>query len=251
MNQLKVLVVTNFGSSFSKLSNFQLLGSLPTFRRMRLERVSLSSLNTSLLELANLQKISFTMCEIGKALEDGNIDLSRVFPNLVEIEIDCCDDLLNLHVGLCDIISLKKISITTCHELSALPEEIGRLRNLELLKLDSCTKLLELPESIGDLRKLRVLDISDCLNISNLPGRVGELRALETINMRGCLGLSELHKLPSSVKDLTRLEKVICDEGAGHLWKSYGSHLKKLKVEEVKEDAFKSLMRVISPIQQF
>ncbi|KAL8099212.1 hypothetical protein AgCh_031761 [Apium graveolens] len=250
MNQLKILVVTNKGTSFSKLSNFQLLGSLPTLRRMRLERVSLSSLDTYLLELVHLQKISFTMCEIGKAFENGNIDLSCVFPNLVEIEIDCCDDLLNLPVGLCAIVSLKKISITTCNELSALPEEIGMLRNLEVLMLNSCTKLFELPESVGDLHKLRVLDISDCLNISNLPERMGELRALETIHMRGCLGLSDLNSLPSSVKDLTRLKKVICDEEATHLWKSYGSHLKNLKVEEVKEDPFKNLMRVISSIQQ-
>ncbi|XP_074344580.1 putative disease resistance protein At5g66900 [Apium graveolens] len=249
MDQLKVLVVTNYGSSFSKLSNFQLLGSLPILRRIRLERVSLFSLNTSLFALVNLQKISFTMCEIGKAFENGTLDLPRVFPNLTEIEIDCCDDLVKLHVGLCEVVSLKKISITYCNELSAIPEEIGRLINLEVLRLNSCTKLLELPESIGELHKLRVLDISDCLNISNLPERMGELRALNTIHMRGCLGLLDLNKLPTSVKDLTQLEKVICDEEASHLWKSYRSHLKNLKVEEIKEDAFESLMRVISPIQ--
>ncbi|KAL1812597.1 hypothetical protein ACET3Z_022662 [Daucus carota] len=250
-NQLKVLIITNYGSSFSKLSNFHLLGNLPKLRRMRMERVSLSFLNTSLLKPVNLQKISFTMCEIGTAFENTNIDLSHVFPNLEEIEIDCCDDLQNLHVGLCDIVSLKKVSITTCNELSALPEEIGKLRNLEYLMLNSCTKLSELPESIGDLHKLKSLDISDCLNISDLPGRVGELHALETINMRGCQGLSDLRKLPSSVKDMKLLEKVICDADISHLWKAYQSNLKNLKVEVVKEDAFKSLMRVISPIQQF
>ncbi|WOH05423.1 hypothetical protein DCAR_0624839 [Daucus carota subsp. sativus] len=249
MNQLKVLIVTNYGASFSKLSNFQILGSLPNLRRMRFERVSLSFLDTPLLKPGNLQKISFTMCEIGTVFENTNIDLSHVFPNLEEIEIDCCEDLLNLHVGLCDIVSLKKISITNCNGLSALPEEIGRLTNLEYLLLNSCTNLLELPESVADLHRLKVLDISDCLNISNLPGRVGELRALKTIHMGGCLGLSELHKLPSSVKDLTLLKKVICDVEASHLWESYGSHLKNLKVEVVKEDAVKSLMRVISSIQ--
>ncbi|KAK1359995.1 RPW8 domain-containing protein [Heracleum sosnowskyi] len=251
MDQLKVLIITNNGSSFSKLSNFHLLGSLPILRRIRLERVSLFCLNTSLLALMNLQKISFTMCEIGKAFENGTLDLPCVFPNLTEIEIDCCDDLVELHVGLCEVVSLKKISITYCNELSALPEEIGRLRNLEVLRLNSCTKLLELPESIGNLHKLTVLDISDCLSMSNLPRRVGELRALKTFHMRGCQGLSELREVPSSVKDLTLLEKVICDEGASHLWESYRSHLKNLKVEEVKEDVFESLMRVISPFQHF
>ncbi|WOG93125.1 hypothetical protein DCAR_0312406 [Daucus carota subsp. sativus] len=249
MNKLKVLVVTNYGSSFSKLNNFQLLGSLSNLRRIRLERVSFSSINTFLPELLSLQKISFTMCEIGKAFMNGSIDLSLVFPNLLEIEIDCCDDLVELHVGVCNIVSLKKISITYCNELSKLPDEIGRLVNLEVLRLSSCTKLLELPESMVNLHKLAYLDISDCLSLSKLPERVGELMGLRRINMRGCEGLSDLHQLPLSVKNLRLLEKVICDEGASHLWKQYQSHLKNLHVEEVKEDAFESLMRVISPIQ--
>ena len=249
MNKLKVLVVTNYGSSFSKLNNFQLLGSLSNLRRIRLERVSFSSINTFLPELLSLQKISFTMCEIGKAFENGSIDLSLVFPNLLEIEIDCCDDLVELHAGVCNIVSLKKISITYCNELSELPDEIGRLVNLEVLRLTSCTKLLELPESMVNLHKLAYLDISDCLSLSKLPERVGELMGLRRINMRGCEGLSDLHQLPLSVKNLRLLEKVICDEGASHLWEQYQSHLKNLHVEEVKEDAFESLMRVISPIQ--
>lgn len=249
MNQLKVLVVTNYGSSFTRLYNFQLLGRLSNVRRIRLERVSLSSLHTSLPELVSLQKISFTLCEMGKAFEDGTIDLSLVFPNLQEIEIDCCDDLVKLHGGVCNIISLKKISITYCNELSELPDEIGRLTNLEVLRLSSCTKLLKLPESMVNLHKLAYLDISDCLSLSKLPERVGELMGLRTINMRGCQGLSEVDMLPLSIKDLRLLEKVICDEGVNRLWKPCQSHLKNLNIEEVKEDAFESLMRVISPIQ--
>lgn len=249
MNQLKVLVVTNYGSSFSRLYNFQLLRNLSNVMRIRLERVSLSSLDTSLPELVSLQKISFTLCEMGEAFENGTIDLSLVFPNLQEIEIDCCDDLVKLHGGICNIISLKKISITYCNELSELPDEIGRLTNLEVLRLSSCTKLLELPESVVNLHKLAYLDISDCLSLSNLPERVGELMGLRMINMRGCQGLSELDMFPLSIKGLRQLEKVICDEGVSRLWKPCQSRLKNLNVEEVKEDAFESLMKVISPIQ--
>ncbi|KAK1383342.1 RPW8 domain-containing protein [Heracleum sosnowskyi] len=166
-----------------------------------------------------------------------------------EIEIDCCDDLVKLHGGVCNIISLKKISITYCNELSELPDEMGRLTNLEALRLSSCTKLLELPESMVNLHKLAYLDISDCLSLSKFPERVGELMGLRTINMRGCQGLSKLNMLPLSIKDLRLLEKVICDEGASRLWKPCESYLKNLNVEEVKEDAFESLMRVISPFQ--
>lgn len=246
MSQLKVLVVTNYGFSASNLYNFQLLGCLSNIRRIRLERVSISSLDMSLLQMMNLQKLSLTMCEIGKAF---TIEIPHVFPNLLEIEIDCCDDLVKLPVGLCNIASIKKINITYCNELYALPEEIGRLTNLEVLRFNSCTKLVDLPESIGNLLKLTVLDISYCLNLSKMPERVGELCNLKRIHMRGCQGLSELQQLPPSVKDLRLLEKVICDEGASHLWKPLEGHLTNLKVEEVEEDVYGNLMSVISPIK--
>ncbi|XP_057975707.1 probable disease resistance protein At5g66900 [Malania oleifera] len=228
MNKLKVLIMTNCGLYPAELNNFSWLNSLTNLRRIRLEKVSIPSLDKiNAAQMKNLQKISLIMCEIGQALRNCSIELSRALPKLAEIEIDYCNDLKELPVELLSIICLKKLNITNCHKLHALPEEIGKMENLEVLRLHSCTELSELPESIGSLSKLSFLDISDCLSIMKLPNRMGELSSLKKIDMRGC---SSLDELPRTVANLMQLKHVICDEETAELWKCFQTHIRKVKV---------------------
>uniref|UniRef100_A0A2N9J8B4 TIR domain-containing protein n=1 Tax=Fagus sylvatica TaxID=28930 RepID=A0A2N9J8B4_FAGSY len=104
----------------------------------------------------------------GQTFGDPTLKVSDALPNLMEINIDYCNDLVELSAGLCEVILLKTLSITNCHKLSALPKGIEMLVNLEVLRLRSCTDLSELPDSIRSLHKLRILDISDCLSIRTL-----------------------------------------------------------------------------------
>ncbi|XP_030974656.1 probable disease resistance protein At5g66900 isoform X3 [Quercus lobata] len=234
MDELKVFIVTNYGFFHAEISNFQLLGSLPNFRRIRLEKVSISSLCKTLVPLKSLKKISLFMCNIGKAFENCTIQLSNALPNLIEIRIDYCNDLMELPVGLCDIVLLKKLIITNCHKLSALSEGIGNLENLEVLRFRSCTDLSELPESIKSLHKLSILDISDCLSIGKLPKHIGELCNLKVLNMKGCLRLC--NSLPESTVELKQLELVVCDKERAKLWEPIKEFLTKLKVEVAEKD---------------
>ncbi|KAM4117999.1 hypothetical protein ACB094_02G167500 [Castanea mollissima] len=234
MDELKVLIVTNYGFFHAGISNFQLLGSLPNFRRIRLEKVSISSLFETIVPLKSLKKISLFMCNIGKAFENCTIQLSNALPNLIEIRIDYCNDLLELPVGLCDIVLLKKLNITNCHKLSALPKGIGKLVNLEVLRFRSCTNLSELPESIRSLHELSTLDISDCLSISKLPKHIGELCNLKVLNMKGCLRLR--NSLPESTVELKQLKLVVCDEERAKLWEPIKEFLTELKVEVAEKD---------------
>ncbi|CAL5367051.1 unnamed protein product [Camellia sinensis] len=233
MDQLKVLIVTNYGFGSAEISNFPLLGHLSSLKRIRFEHISISSIAKTMLRLKNLQKISLVMCKFDDAFGNCTIQIADMLPNLVEIVIDCCNDLVEFPAWLCNISSLKRLNITNCHELIALPEAFGKLDNLEVLRLHACTKLLELPESIGRLQKFRFLDLSDCISISKLTERMGELSSLRKLNMRGCRGLSEL---PSSVKNLRQLEDLICDEETGYLWENYKIHLPNLKFHVLKED---------------
>ena len=218
MERLKVLIVTNYGYTLSRIDNLPLLGYLSSLRRIRLEHVSISSLGTSLMPMMHLRKISLFVCKIGDTLEKCTTKVG-MFPSLVEIEIDYCDDLVQFPAGLCKYIStLEKISITNCNELRSLPEEFGRLTNVEVLRLHSCIMLEELPESIGNLHKLSILDISDCIGLSKMPNRTRELCGLRKLHMRGCVGI---HELPPSIEDLVGLEHVICDEEIYHIWISY------------------------------
>ena len=234
MVKLKVIIVTNYGFFPAELSNFQLLSSLPNLKRIRLEKVSISSLCNTLVQLRSLKKISLFMCNIGQTFGNSTIQVSDSFPNLMEINIDYCNDLVELPAWLCEFLYLKKLNITNCHKLSELPEEIGKLVNLEELRLRSCTELSELPESIRSLHKLRILDISDCLSIIKLPKHIGELHKLKELHMKECLRLRK--QLPSSITDLKQLRLVVCDEERAKLWEPFEEFFSNLKVMVAKKD---------------
>ncbi|KAM5576413.1 hypothetical protein ABKV19_007338 [Rosa sericea] len=233
MDKLKVLIVTKYGLLPAELDNFPLLGSLSNLKRIRFERISIPSISKIPVQLESLEKISLFMCKIGQAFSNCSIELADLLPNVVEMNIDYCNDLVELPAMLCDLISLKKLSITNSHKLSALPEDIGKLVNLKALRLRSCTDLSEIPDSIQSLINLTFLDISDCFSIKELPEHIGEMRSLETLNMRQC---SRLQELPASVLDLEQLKDVICDEETKVLWEPYLSVLKNIHVRVVKDD---------------
>ncbi|KAL5557096.1 hypothetical protein UlMin_039332 [Ulmus minor] len=232
MNKLKVLIITNYGFFPVEVDDFQLLGSLSSLRRMRLERIAISSL-TKIPAQKNLKKISLFTCKFDQAFSSLAFKISDIFPNLEEINIDYCDDLVELPPGLCEIVSLKTLSITHCHKLSKLPEEIENLVNLEVLRLRSCIDMTELPDSICKLDKLTFLDISDCFSIRKLPEDIGKLCSLRTLNMRSC---SRLPELPPSVVDLEHLKEVICDEELKEQWELCLPSSINIKLKVVKDD---------------
>ncbi|WCJ31071.1 Disease resistance protein (CC-NBS-LRR class) family [Euphorbia peplus] len=224
MDKLKALVVANYGFSPAALSNFQVISSLSNLRRIRLERVSLPSFFLST-KLDKLEKISLVMCNIGQAFSNC------CMPNLKEINIDYCNDLVELPYEFCDLISLIKLSITNCHKLSSLPEEIGNLVNLEVLRLNSCIALSELPNTIVRLPNLRILDISNCFDISELPDQMGVLNNLQKLYMIDCLSC----KLPWSIMNLSNLREVIGDEETANSWKEFKDLLPNLEIKVHKD----------------
>ncbi|XP_059594418.1 probable disease resistance protein At5g66900 isoform X1 [Vitis vinifera] len=233
MDKLKVLIVTNYGIAV-ELTNFSVLGSLSNLKRIRLEKVSIPTLCNTSMGLKNLEKISLVMCyKIGQAFASSTIQITEMLANLREINIDYCNDLVELPEGFCDLVRLNKLSISNCPKLSALPEGIGKLANLEVLRLRACARVSKLPDSIGSLHKLSFLDITGCVRLSEMPNRIGGLRDLREFHMRRCPGLCEL---PSSVKDLVDLESVICDESTVLLWESFKHFLPNLTLS-VREES--------------
>jgi len=226
MSKLKVLIVTNYGFHRSELIKFELLGFLSNLKRIRLEKVSVPCLSI----LKNLQKLSLHMCNTRDAFENCSIQISDAMPNLVELSIDYCNDLIKLPDGFSNMTALKKISITNCHKLSAIPQDIEKLENLEVLRLCSCSDLVEISESVSGLNKLRCFDISDCVSLSKLPNDIGDLKKLEKFYMKGCSNLSEL---PYSVINFGNVKHeihVICDEEGAALWEHF-PNIPNLKID--------------------
>ncbi|CAM8918848.1 unnamed protein product [Rhodiola kirilowii] len=233
MHNLKVLIITNYGLFPTKLRNLQILGSLPSLKRIRFKCMSFSSLGHSGMCFQNLKKVSFVMCEIGQAIRNHSVQLSEMLPSLEEIDINYCSDLSVLPPGICDIPHLKRLSLTNCHKLSALPDELKNLSELETLRLHTCTELSELSNSIRHLQKLKLLDISDCCSLDQLPEDIGQLKCLETLLMSGC---SDFQDLPNSVMDLVNLRLVQCDKNTAYLWKHLKIVLRNLNVKVPKKD---------------
>ncbi|KAF8012524.1 hypothetical protein BT93_I0627 [Corymbia citriodora subsp. variegata] len=212
-DKLKALIVTNHSFFPAELHNFHVVGA--NLRRIRFQRVTVPFLSMGKLCLHNLKKISFFMCYISQTLTSNDAKISDAIPNLVELDIDYCNNLTVLPDDICEIKPLKKLSITNCHNFSALPEQIGQLVSLEVIRLNSCIALSRLPDSIRSLQNVKLLDISDCLNLSALPDQIGQMVNLNRINMRGCLKFSEL---PRSIVKLRNLKKVICEKEKAALW---------------------------------
>lgn len=231
MSKLKVLIVTNYGFHRSELNKFELLGFLSNLKRIRLEKVSVPSLCI----LKNLRKLSLHMCNTKQAFETCSIQISDAMPNLVELSIDYCNDLIKLPEGISNITPLKKLCITNCHKLSALPEDIAKLENLELLRLCSCSDLEKMPEIVGGLDKLRCLDISDCVSLCNLPDDIGDLQKIEKLYMKGCSSLSNLPYSVYKFAELKHVMHVICDDERAALWEEFSS-IQNLNIEVPRVD---------------
>lgn len=233
MNRLKALIVTNYGLLQTELGGgYQLTNCLSRLERIRLERISIPPFsNQNLKPLSHLKKISFYMCKVDKAFTNCSTQISTVLPNLLEISIDFCNDLMALPIGLCEIVSLEKLSITNCHGLTLLPEELGKLIDLKTLRLRSCIHLKELPESISRLQELVNLDISHCLGLTKLPEKIGKLQKLEKLNMWSC----SISKPPASLRNLKNLKTVVCEKEIAKWFNIVSPRLRKLVKEHTEE----------------
>ena len=231
MTKLRVLIVTNYnGFRFADLDNFEILGCLPSLRRIRLQQVSVPSL----CKLNNLQKLSLYYCETRQAFQSNTISISEVLPNLQELCLDYCKDLLTVPAGLCAITSLKKLSITRCINFRALPQGIGNLENLKVFRLSSCAKLGKIPAFIENLLKLHFLDISGCASLHALPEEIGNLHNLKELHMTGFSS----DTLLGSVTKLKNLKHLICDQETAVCWEHFKPSLSNLKIEEAEVNLF-------------
>ncbi|KAE9614337.1 hypothetical protein Lal_00016801 [Lupinus albus] len=176
---------------------------------------------SSFISLKNLKKLSLYMCNMNQAFETNTTLISDTLPNLVELSIDYCKDIVELPNGVCNFTHLVNLTITNCHKFSSLPKEIGKLENLELLRLSSCTDFELLPDSIVRLSNLRLLDISKCISLQSLPKDIGNLSNLRSLYMENCSRC----ELPYSVINFENL-KVICDEETAISWEDLNPKIK-------------------------
>ncbi|KAI4987165.1 hypothetical protein ZWY2020_019965 [Hordeum vulgare] len=232
MQNLKALVLINYGTTSAALDNLSAFTTLSDLRSLWLEKITLPPLPKSTIPLKNLRKISLVLCELNNSLRGSTMDLSMTFPRLSNLTIDHCVDLKELPPSLCEISSLESISLSNCHDLTELPYELGKLHCLSILRVYACPALWKLPPSVCSLKRLKYLDISQCINLTDLPEELGHLTNLEKIDMREC---SRLRSLPRSSSSLKSLGHVVCDEETAMLWREAEQVIPDLRVQVAEE----------------
>ncbi|KHN12752.1 Putative disease resistance protein [Glycine soja] len=214
MPNLRALIIINYSATYACLLNVSVFKNLSNLRSLWLEKVSTPELSSIVLE--NLGKLFIVLCKVNNSLVEKEVDLAQVFPNLLELTLDHCDDLIQLPSSICGMKSLQNLSLTNCHNLTQLPVELGKLRSLEILRLYACPDLKTLPNSISHMIRLKYMDISQCVNLTCFPEEIGSLVSLEKIDMREC---SMIRNVPKSALSLQSLRLVICDEEVSGIWK--------------------------------
>ncbi|KAL0728602.1 hypothetical protein Bca4012_024695 [Brassica carinata] len=227
MRRLRALIIINNGISFAHLSDFPSFTSLAKLRSLWLEMVYVPELSNSMVPLKSLYKLSLIFCKVNNSFDQRALDMAEVFPNLSDLTIDHCDDLVELPSTICGITSVNSISITNCPGFVELPKNLSKLKSLELLRLYACRKLESLPEEICEIPSLKYLDISQSMSLTSLPEELGKLSKLEKIDMREC----SLSSIPNSAVSLTSLRHVICDEGNLCMWEEVKKTVPGLLVE--------------------
>uniref|UniRef100_A0A1J3G2V7 Putative disease resistance protein n=1 Tax=Noccaea caerulescens TaxID=107243 RepID=A0A1J3G2V7_NOCCA len=227
MSRLRVLVIINNGMSPAVLHDFSIFANLSKLRSLWLERVHVPELTNTTVPLKNLHKMSLILCKINNSFDQTGVDISNIFPNLGDLTIDHCDDLVALPSSICRMTSLNSLSITNCPRLGELPKNLSKLQALEILRLYACPELKALPVEICELLRLKYLDISQCVSLCCLPEEIGNLTTLEKIDMRECCFWSR----PSSAVSLESLRHVICDRDVASMWDEVEQAVPGLKIE--------------------
>ncbi|KZV45204.1 putative disease resistance protein [Dorcoceras hygrometricum] len=218
MPRLKALILINYSTSTAILHNTSVFSTLTNLRSLWIEKILVSYplLPDTTIPLSNLKKMSLILCDMSNAFDRSTVELPHLFPNLSELTMDHCINMIRLPSSIGRMHTLKSLSVTNCDGLQELPFDLGELKLLQILRLHACPNLRRLPSVSGNFVSLKCLDISQCVNMEGLPEGMGGCTGMEKIDMSGC---PKMKNLPTSLAGLRSLRRVVCDEDVSWLWK--------------------------------
>ena len=115
-------------------------------------------------------------------------DLSLIAPNIKELDLFACINLVEVHQSVGLLEELKSWDISGCQNLRIIPRNL-KLKSLRTVYFDSCESLERGTEalfsSIGYLIGLRRLSIS-LKNVKEVPSSISNLKNLSTLFMDDC-----------------------------------------------------------------
>ncbi|KAG6628102.1 disease resistance protein Roq1-like [Carya illinoinensis] len=154
------------------------------------------------LEFKNLTIMDFSDCEFLTKI--SNISSC---PNLKEMHLDYCRNLIEVHdsVGFHD--KLSELSIDECSNLKSFPRRL-QLRSLRFLSLRGCSSLQNFPEIECQIQYLRVIDLKGTA-IGELPSSIEHVTGLVRLILEDCVNLKHL---PSCLLQWKFLRWLVLDD---------------------------------------
>ncbi|KAJ7970155.1 Disease resistance protein [Quillaja saponaria] len=156
----------------------------------------------------NLVFLNFSHCESLKSVPD----VSRI-PNLVELHLDFCKNLVEVHDSVGFLYKLVKLSAQRCYSLKHFSASI-KLAALEYLNLRRCSKLDKLPHVLEKMEKIRFIDVGETA-IKELPSSFGYFVGLEILCLVKCRQLSGLPNSFLRLQNLKELDMERCSKVRG------------------------------------
>ncbi|KAJ7943208.1 Disease resistance protein [Quillaja saponaria] len=143
-------------------------------------------------------------------------DMSGI-PNLVELHLDHCSNLVKVHDSVGFLNKLVKFSAKYCYSLYSFPPSIHSTA-LEYLNLRKCFLLVKFPNILEKMKKIRFIDVGGT-EIEELPSSFKNLVGIEALHMVQC---SNLRVLPSGFLMLQNLKELDM-RGCPNIRKSFGT----------------------------
>lgn len=141
-----------------------------------------------------MRLMNFDECEFVTHIPD----VSGI-PNLEELSLVSCENLVVIHVSVGLLDKLKKVNVEGCRKLWTFPPI--NLSSLEYLNLSHCSRLESFPEILGNMKNITQLTL-EYTAIRELPYSIGNLPRLRSLTLHSCGML----QLPFSIALLPELE---------------------------------------------
>lgn len=133
-------------------------------------------------------------------------DLCHHLSEVVTLDMEDCERLGDLPMGMSDMKSLATLKLSGCSMLKKIQDLPKNLKELYL----AGTAVIELPSSLGEnLSKLVILSLENCKKIQHLPMGMSNLKSLVTLKLSGCSKLEAIHDFPQNLKEIYLAETAI------------------------------------------
>ncbi|KAG2664401.1 hypothetical protein I3760_16G080700 [Carya illinoinensis] len=149
----------------------------------------------------NLETLKFSKCQFLTKIHDVS-----GLQSLKKLDIEYCNDLVEIHQSIGYLDKLIKLSIKNCLRLTSFPRSL-KLRSLQTLFLCHCKRLQKFPEIESEIKCLAYVDLQGT-TIEELPSSIGNLTGLEYLKLSEC---QKLRHIPRSILELQCLYYLYLD----------------------------------------